>query len=1053
MSKNSKTLKVIAGAVFAFAVAFSSTASAAITSNLRQGSRGAQVMELQQFLNNCSAETMVAATGPGSKGMETSFFGPATRRAVIAFQNKFGVATTSRSAGLVGPATRAAIAAGCGTSTGTGSGSTTQTGPITAMLASTNPGSGTLVQNQAMADLAQFTFNGSGTINTISLKRLGVSADATLEDVFLFEGNTRLTDSATVSAGGMVTFAGLNIPVMGSKTISVRSDIGGSSSGQTVGIQLVSLNGNSVNISGNLHTIASYSDIATVSIASATGSVTEPGADQNVWGGSLTISRDVVMNRLSIRQVGSIPANEINNFKLLVDGVQVASASNMDSSNYVNFNINPGRTLTSGTRVLKVMADVVGGSNRTVEFDLRGSYDIGVVDSQLNVGVEATGTFPFGPASSTISTGSLSVIKAMDSASGNITNAANDVSFGKFTFTAYGEAVKVETLTVGFDWSGTDANADVRNVRILANGSQVGSTTTVPAVDAHASGTQFTTNFTVNPGSPVTVEIRGDVYDNDSAGDEFASNDTLQVAIIAGSSNAVRQSSLGSFAAPTATQTGNVLTIKEGGVSMAKTSNYTNQSTVAPKSAYRIASFVLSGNSTEAINVNTLDLDIAVTDNSGGATATIADVTDVYVKYGNNQTSIKSTVTATGNTWSPSFTLGVNETMTVDVFASFNTDLVATDTIVASLEVSGTAAQSATSQTTGVITGQTITMGAASITASLDASSPVAQLVDDSGTVVTAAYKFVTITDSYTITDVNVDLASTSAVSNVKLMDGTTVLATRPAATDITFSGLNISVPANTTKILTVAVDLSPIGVSMGTTSSSLITTLDVSHTLARNSQGSSAAVSGTDAAGNAVYAYKAIPTVTVLPLQSTTLVGGTVTLAKFSVSSNGTGTIAWKELLLEINKAAAPIITSPTLWNADTGTQITAAALYQNSSEGSDTDCDASDTSCEIVITVGTKADDDVVEQVSGTKNYEIRATVSGTLADGNYVATKIDRNTGSYAASAAFTSNDAGTGANSTSFTWSDESASSTADTGVSTWQNDYLVKNLPITWTLSR
>lgn len=55
------------------------------TRNLSRGDRGAEVKRLQQVLNQL-LPAPVAATGPGSVGQETSYYGPATAGAVIRFQ-------------------------------------------------------------------------------------------------------------------------------------------------------------------------------------------------------------------------------------------------------------------------------------------------------------------------------------------------------------------------------------------------------------------------------------------------------------------------------------------------------------------------------------------------------------------------------------------------------------------------------------------------------------------------------------------------------------------------------------------------------------------------------------------------------------------------------------------------------------------------------------------------------------------------------------------------------------------------------------------------------
>ena len=73
------------------------------------------------------------------------------------------------------------------------------------------------------------------------------------------------------------------------------------------------------------------------------------------------------------------------------------------------------------------------------------------------------------------------------------------------------------------------------------------------------------------------------------------------------------------------------------------------------------------------------------------------------------------------------------------------------------------------------LTGQTITGAAGSVTMSQDASTALAQIVDDGSTVKTLTAKIVALTDSYTVTDVTVTVSNVSAVSMVTLKDATTV--------------------------------------------------------------------------------------------------------------------------------------------------------------------------------------------------------------------------------------------------------------------------------------
>ena len=1096
MSKllKSKILLGVFALVLTVLVASSALAAdGAITKTLKKGMKDVQVKYLQQTLNEKGYT--VATTGAGSVGKETTTFGPATLTAVKKYQAAMGLVAD----GIFGPKSREALEkvattttlpADCvngalfSASTGkacTGTTPTTPvvTGPVSVTLATDNPASGSfVVQSPAVATggipttFAKYTFTGAGTVTTVKLLRTGVSSSTTVNNVYLYDGATRLTDGASIGSDNTVTFNSLSglFTVAGSKTISVVADA--AVADYSLGFNLVGYTANgtasTVNVVGN-QMFGASATLATITMSAATGSGnTDAGTDINVWQGTATIAtRDVLLKSLALRQIGSIVSTDINNFKLYADGVLVATVASLDSNGYVTF-ATP-YALKTGARTLKVTADVLGGSGRTVQLSLRGAYDLQATDTQYNVSGYTTATFPFGPASFTVNAGTMTVVKTNDSQSTNVTLGASDQSLAKYTFTAYGEPIKVETLKVGMVTNGTPANVTLRNVRILVNGAQVGSNTSVPAdvignFTANT-GTQFTTNFVVYPGTPATVEIHSDIYDNEGTDDIAAGTVTAIQAVLvggAGSSNATPQVSLGTINVPSAVNVlGNNLTISSGSMAVAKTASYASRSVSVPQTAYKIGSYQLTGNSTEAVNLNTIYVGW---DTQTGAPAT--DLSDLYIVYGGVMSPVKGTVSATalnGNSWSINKTLGINETMQIDVYATIASSL-GTNNIVSTLAVAGTTANSGiatyadasgnTSLTAGVV-GQTITGAVGSVTMSQDSSTALAQIVDDSAVVKTLTAKIVALTDSYTVTDMTVTVSDVSAVSTVTLKDhdtGAVIGAAKSAQTSLTWSGLTYTANAGDTKKIDVELALAPVGVNAGTSGSAITTA--ISGFTARNGAGTSAAGTGS-ATGNALYVYKAIPTLSLvsMPVGTGTLSAGTSALSKFSVNTSATGTIAWNRIIFTIAKTSAPILTfsnTTALYNADSGTLIPGTVTVIDSAGAPS--CLATLTACNVQFIPTNE------EQVSGTKNYVLKTTVSGTLVSTDYVTTSI-ANAGSalgHVAPAAYLTVAPATGVGSfdtyahaiaaPSFVWSDVSAASHATTTLD-WNNDFLVKNLPL------
>jgi hypothetical protein len=592
------------------------------TTNLAVGQTSEAVRQLQIRLNENSATSLsVAAGSNGSVGHETTYFGPATKTAVMKYQAWKGF----EQVGSVGPMTRNALNTSCATGPVTTTPPGTTTGPVMATLAVNNPASGYVTTSQAGAELLKLTFTGSGTVTNVQLKKLGVAADASYSNVYLYDGAMRLTDGGSISNNGLVTFAnpvGL-FTVNGSRTITVKADLA-ATSGEVIGIALNSyvVGGTtmSATVSGNLMSVVASSGLSSVafggSVLPTAGSI-DPQNDYVVFQNTLTISnRDAKLNSIALREVGSVNYQDLTNFRLMIDGATVATTASIDMNGYVTLVPSTSVLLTTGSRVVKVMADVVGGSYRNFSFQVRNKVDLNIVDAQSGYGISATGTLP-STGTQTINQGSITLQKASNSPSGDAIYNGTDVVLARYTLRSFGEAVKIDTIKVSTTQS--SGTAGLRSGRILVDGMQIGSTATLAEDSAGTPYTTFNTNYTLPAGTTATLEVRADLYD--VTGGALAAATTVVTNVVAGTSNAQGVSSGQTFAFPVSGISGNTVTVRSGTVTLAKNGTYTNQTTVVPQTSFKLGSWTVTGGSVEDVNLDTFSFALAFAD--------AADVTDL----------------------------------------------------------------------------------------------------------------------------------------------------------------------------------------------------------------------------------------------------------------------------------------------------------------------------------------------------------------------------------------------------------------------------------------
>lgn len=165
----------------------------------------------------------------------------------------------------------------------------TVTGGLSVSLASDTPASATVPAGAASVPFTKVKFTastGSASISQLVFKLGGVGAVANIDEAYLYEGDTRLTDGRSVNSSTReVTFSGLDLDLSSGESmyLSVRADISDApTGGDTASFYLASASSvvgtatvsGSFPVSGNTMTF-SETEAGTV-VVSETGSIADP---------------------------------------------------------------------------------------------------------------------------------------------------------------------------------------------------------------------------------------------------------------------------------------------------------------------------------------------------------------------------------------------------------------------------------------------------------------------------------------------------------------------------------------------------------------------------------------------------------------------------------------------------------------------------------------------------------------------------------------------------------------------------------------------------------
>jgi len=596
---------------------------------------------------------------------------------------------------------------------------------LTVALASDSPAAASIIDDSTLATTAggaqafvPFTkvaltagSDGAVKVTTIKFKRGGISSDADIGGLYLYEGadigSNFIAQSSNFSTG-VVTFTKstglITVPAGTTKYLMLRGDLSGATgSGKTISFQVASASdittdkatvSGSFPISGNIMSVAQAADLGFITVANvspAAAATVNPGTTAyEGWRFSLAGSdQDTEVRYLKIFMTGSAAKTDIKNFKLQVGGVDITPVvAEMTDDREIIFNFTTPYVITKGlTKNVSLIFDVVSGSSRTIHFQIQNIYDANVLDKEYKVTTKLNQADSWtiiesnsATTNTTINAGSLTISKSTTSPTGNVAAGATSVTLGKWDLKATGEDIRINSLPVISTVTGGD---DIDNGKVYFDGAQVGSTTDI--TDAAAVTYSFGVSVVIPAGTTKVLEVKGDIKNASAVNHD--NTDTIVITLNAGSSNARALSS--STAISTGTVAANTLTVSTGTLTVAENTSVVDASASTPtgvlgQANVRIGSFVVSAGAGEGVSITQITMTDNVADFTGSSLADTfynlrlqsAGPADANTNYASGAAIGQTigTLTDTEDTTynfspSPAIKLNKSQQITVDVYA------------------------------------------------------------------------------------------------------------------------------------------------------------------------------------------------------------------------------------------------------------------------------------------------------------------------------------------------------------------------------------------------
>lgn len=573
-----------------------------------------------------------------------------------------------------------------------GDGGSTATGGLSVATASDTPAGATLPRGANGVNVLKVRVSASGgaaELDDLVLALGGVGAVGNVTNVYLYEGNNRLTEGRSVnSSTRQITFSNLNWAVANGQSrnlwVAVETSTGATAA-DTMNFSVVSANGVSVSgVQGNTFSFSGNS-VGTVTIVK-TGTITNPSlGQQNAIVGKFRITagtEDAEIQRMRLK----INNAADHSVYALYQGSDKVADGVYASGDYVDFALSSPYTIVEGnSRNFDLKAKVGGQAAENISVAMDRDTDLVVVggdfgfnqavtrsgyDGGVAAGTEDDANTCFTSTAATTNDCSFSTIQGgkvtfafNGPAAGDVQTNSQDVALFAFSLTSaqnvtvkdmdfivYGEDNGLANAFVPGDDTtldddglvNTNGEGNLTDIKVRrADGSGVFlspleldcvANTTACGSDGTRDGAQtidFTDDFSLVAGTTYDLELTADIDNNATANTEFGA--TLDVSGIVIEDSNGDNLTLGTDIVPSGDMIGNNQTARSASLTVALASSPTSTTVVQGTSNVNVLALTMTAGVGSDVKVSSVTVS-AYADEGGTTLGTLGGETGAQVE-------------------------------------------------------------------------------------------------------------------------------------------------------------------------------------------------------------------------------------------------------------------------------------------------------------------------------------------------------------------------------------------------------------------------------------